>query len=344
MQYVPMTKFHASVAANGDITPGAAYAGFMTTTLDHSDFGVFHILLEDPVANTWEMWRYDATAVSGSRETRMYSSDVNGNASIALPAADLCCSLVAHPNSYLLSTHDHPGDTQPLVRSLSSTGVGAGADIGIDSPYSLAVSGAVKDTSPRSVVIGGCAGDIETTSVGYEASAETHVDTSTYATISAAGSVALGYRAKTMAAGEVALGNANMSHMSGVPIMTDPPFGGGTFVFKAVGGYNDTLHEYTLSDIPLSLGPLNTAASPDWIIHVQGIISARATDAANNKVVKVEWVTGGTLTQNVLTQGANNISLGLALSGEKLQVTVAATEGLSLTGYLHVTKIAYQAV
>ncbi len=343
MQYVPMTKFHAAVAANGDITPGSAFSGFVTNTLDSADYGVYHILIEDMAAFTWELWRYDATAVSGSRRTRM-RSNAGGSATLTLPAADLSCTLTALPNSYIVNSHSSSIGNAPKLRSVNSTGMGYFVDIGFDSPNSLAISGTTRDNSPRSVVIGGWVGDIEATSVGYEAHAESHSDPLTYDTISKAGSVALGYRAESMAAGEVALGSANMSHMSGVPIMTDPPAAGGTFPFKAVGGWDGNLSVYILHGMPSGLGPLYTAANPTWVIYVQGIIVARASDAANNKVVKVEWVTGGSLTQTVLTQGANNISLGLALNGENLEATVAATTGLVLTGYLHVTKIGHPIV
>jgi len=335
-----MTKFHAAVAANGDITPGSAFSGFVTSALNSADYGVFHILLEDTAAFTWELWRYDATAASGARSERLYSN-AGGSATLTLPAADLSCSLVAHPNSYVMSSHEYLSGRPPLVRSLASTAIGPNTEIDINSPRSLAINGTIRTDSPRSIAIGGWAGDIETTSDGFEAQAESHADPSTYNTISKAGSVALGYRAQAMAAGEVALGSANMSHMSGVPIMCDMFGVGGTFPFKAVGGWDDTLYSHVLYDMPVGLGPLYTAADPSWVIYVQGIIVARATSPADNKVVKVEWVTDGVLTQTVIMQGANNISLGLALIDGNLQATVAATAGLTLAGYLHVTKIAY---
>jgi hypothetical protein len=42
-----------------------------------------------------------------------------------------------------------------------------------------------------------------------------------------------------------------------------------------------------------------------------------------------------------MSQGANNISLGLAISGMMLSATVAATAGLTLSGYLHLTKVTW---
>jgi len=339
MQYLPKVKFHAAVAANGDITPGAAFSGFKTSTLDTADFGVFHILIENTAATLWELWRYDATAASGSRRVIMKTSDAYDGSVLTLPAADLTCSFVAPPQGYVLNTHQSLGGIPPLVKSKDCVGVGAGADVGTGSQDSIAISGTVRDGSPRSVVCGGWAGAPETTSLGFEATAENYSDPSTYDPISVAGSVAVGYRAKTMAAGEVALGSMDMSHMSGIPVRTDDPSAGGTFMFKAVAGYDGTASQFVLADITTNLGPINNEPGSAWIVHIQGIIVANADNAANNKIVKVEWVTGGTLTQTVLTNGANNISLGLALSGMRLTATVSAVAGLRLNGYLHVTKI-----
>lgn len=334
MQYQPKTKFNAALDVNGDIVPGAAYLGFLTSTLSNADYGVYCCLLEDPATNAWEICRYDATQTSGNRRVTLYGG-------LSSPLTGLTCSLVAHPNSYALSTYPYLADLAPIVRSENSTGIGAGADVGAGSGYGLAINGVVRDSSPRSVAVGGFAGKPETVAIGFEASTDSFTDQSTEITVDTGGSQAIGYRARSSVAGEVALGCANMSHMSGAPVMTDDPSAGGTFLFRAVSGYEGGIN--VLKDI-LSGGktfePPASASNPQWVIHVQGTIVARATDAANGKVVKVEWATGGTLTQTVLTQGANNISLGLALNGMRLQATVGAVAGLKLAGYLHLTKIA----
>lgn len=342
MEYQPRVKFDAVLDVNGDIVPGTAQPGFLTSTLSGDDYGVYFCLLENPANNTWEICRYDATADSGSRRVVLFGS--GGYASgLTAPLTGLTCSLVAHPNGYVLNTHVRTADTPAKVRSVDATGIGAMPDIGTACQNSLAINGTVRDDSPRSIAIGGWAGGIETVSIGFEASAESFIESSTEVEVNLQGSVAIGYRAKTTAGGEVALGSANASHMSGIPVMTENPEAGGTFVFKAVAGYDGINYLNILSDL---LGgadtykPFFSASDPQWVFHVQGTVVARATDAANDKVVKVEWVTGGTLTQAVLTQGANNISLGLALDGMRLQATVAAVAGLRLAGYLHVTKVA----
>lgn len=340
MQYQARVKFNAALDANGDIVPGSAYAGFLTSELSAGDYGVYHLLLEHPPTNNWEICRYDATQAAGSRRVTLYSG--SGSA-LDGPLTGLNCSLVAHPNSYVLNTHTYLSDYPPIVRSANSTGIGAGPDIGVGSPNSLAINGTVRDDSPRSVVAGGWAGSPETVSIGFEASTEVFADQATYESINTAGSIAIGYRARATAAGEVALGSANTSHTSGIPLMTDDPSGGGTFLFKAVAGYDSDNDVFILANIAggnETYKPPYPASSPQWVIHVQGTIVARADDAADGKVVKVEWVTGGALVQTVLTQGANDISLGLALNGMRLQATVDAVAGLKLAGYLHLTKVA----
>lgn len=342
MKYQTKTKFLVAIDDVGNITPGAAVSGFSPSALT-PDFtgGVYFCLIEDPATNAWELCQFKPDAGNASEKRKvMYSSD-SGNFILSTLATGLTCSMVAHPNSYSFSTHEWPGGQAPDVRSPSSTGIGAGADVGASSQYSLAIGGTVRDNSPRSVAVGGTAGGAEAVSLGYEAETGDFTDNYSYATINTPGSVAIGYRARTTMAGEVALGSANSSHMSGVPVMTAPPEDGGTFLFQAVAGHDGS--NYVLADIAAgaeSYKPPYPASSPQWVIHVQGIIVARASSADDGKVIKVEWVTGGALTQTVLTQGANDISLGLALVGMRLQATVAATVGLKLSGYLHLTKVA----
>jgi len=343
MQYIPRVKFNAALDASGNIVPGAAYPGYKTTTFDTTALGLYHCLLEDPATGNWEICRYDPAQASGSRRQTIYTG---ASGALASTLTGLTCSFVAHPNSYVISTNVPPGDYAPEVLSLRSTAMGPNAMVEASSDYSLAVLGTVRESSPRSLTVGGWAGGSDSVSVGYEADTSTFTDGYSYDTISTAGSVAIGRRARSSAAGEVALGSSDSSHMSGVPVMTADPSAGGTFVFQAVGRYDDATFNFVLSDMAsdvYTLVPKSTASNASWVIHVQGIIVAKATNSANDKVVKVEWVTGGSLSQTVMTNGANNISLGLALSGMRLQATVAAVAGLRLSGYLHVTKVAYMA-
>ncbi len=334
MQYIPRVKFNAALDASGNIVPGAAYPGYKTTTFDTTALGLYHCLLEDPATGNWEICRYDPAQASGSRRQTIYTG---ASGALASTLTGLTCSFVAHPNSYVVGTYESPGDTAPDVQSVGSTGVGANASVGAGSDDSLAVVATVRSNSPRSVAIGGWAGATESVALGYEASAESYVTGSEFV-VTSTGSVAVGYRARTTSAGEVALGNAELPHMSGVPVMTDDPTAGGTFTFKPVGRFDGSA--FVLGEFVNPNGTFTPQGEASgWVVHVQGVIVARATDPANDKVVKVEWVTGGSLTQTVLTNGANNISLGLALSGMMLQATVAAVGGLKLSGYLHLTKI-----
>lgn len=341
MQYLPKRKFLVTKNSDGTITAGAAVSGFLVDLMDSTNpADLYTCLLESPTGDDWELVVYDPNATNANNFRSIIGSSAGGSDVLPTDVPGLFCTLVAHPNSYVLSTG---AGLAPDVRSESSTGVGAGADVGTGSPNSLAVNSTVRDNSPRSISIGGWAGASETVSVGFEASAENFTDNFSYATVNTGCSVAIGYRAKVTAGGEVALGSANASHMSGIPLMTDDPSAGGTFLFKSVAGFDADNYVNILSALVEgneTYKPPYPASSPQWVIHVQGTIVARATDAANGKVVKVEWVTGGTLAQTVLTQGANNISLGLALNGMRLQATVGAVAGLKLAGYLHVTKVA----
>jgi len=245
----------------------------------------------------------------------------------------------ARQNSYVINSHDSSNDATPDIRSLRSVGVGARASVGVDSDFSIAVAGSVYDSSPRSLVIGGNSGSPECISIGLDSYTQPFTDRQSYATISTAGSVAIGHGSQSRAAGEVALGSASGSHMSGIPIRTENPSAGGTFIFKAVAGYDTAIILADLESDQYTFTPNDNWTGTPWVIHVQGIVVARADNSANDKVVKVEWITGGSLTQTVMTNGANNLSLGLALNGMRLQSTVAAVAGLRLTGYLHITKI-----
>ena len=342
MQYTPKVKFHASLSG-GDIVPGAAFTGYETTTFSTTNLGLYHCLLEDPASGKWEICRYDPSAASGFRRQTIYSSSLGA---LASTLTGLTCSFVAHPNSYVLNTHAYPGDYAPIVRSSACTGIGANTDIGTNSAESIAIGGVVRDDSAQSVVVGQAFAGNQTVTLGYYAKSDPVTNSGNYTTYSRRGSVAIGNRAQSTVAGEVALGSASIPHMSGVPVMTADPSAGGTFTFKSVAGYDDTNYLFILEDIVPAPGEFLPGdgggggnSFGNWIVHVQGVIVARATDPANDKVVKVEWVTGGSLTQTVLTNGANNISLGLALSGMMLQATVAAVGGLKLSGYLHLTKI-----
>jgi len=339
MEYVSRAKFHATLGTDGVITPGAAFAGYVTSPLS-SGYGVYYCLLETIAGDGWIIVAYDPDATDVS--DRFQTSESGG---VGVPTGtDISCSLIVPAHNYVSDTHMGSPGPAPLIESVRGIAIGKGANIGTGSADSLTLAGSVLADSPHSVSVGGYAGAAETTAVGFGASTAQFMDES-YNNISTAGSTAIGYRASSSAAGEVALGNASVPHMSGVPIMTADPSEGGTFTFQAVAGYDTTNYAYLLANIAdlKTLEPYYPASGASWVIHVQGIIVARATDTADDKVVKVEWVTGGTLTQTVMAQGANNISLGLALSGMRLQATVAAVAGLKLSGYLHVTKIAYKA-
>lgn len=342
MIYTPKVKFNAALNASGDIVPGSAFLGFETSTLGSASFGRYHVLVEDLTANRWEICRYDPSLASGSRRVVLYAGS---SGSLTVPNAAVVCSFVAHPYAYVLNTHTQVEGYAPTAESARCMVLGAGASTGADSADSVNISGAVT-SSPSSVVVGGSVQGARTTAIGRESSASERYNNGTSQTYDRGGSVAIGYRAESTAAGEVTLGCAEIPHMSGVPLMTDNPSGGGTFTFRAVKLYNGSTFE--LADILSNTGSYLPGDGGgggndfgNWVVHVQGIIVARADVAANNKVVKVEWVTGGALAQTVLTQGANNIGLGLALSGMLLTATVSATAGLKLSGYLHLTKITW---
>lgn len=337
MQHLPRVKFNASLAANGDIIPGAATNGFLADAL-----GVLcHVLIENPTTFAWEICQYDPSQASGSRKTTLYSSA----GALSAPQSGLVASFVAHPNAYVLSSHPSGTASAPTAASARATVIGPGAITEANSIDSLNVCGLIQDPSPESVVVG--AGQVKgrrAVAIGFEAYAKEVFNSGSYNTYSREGSVAIGYRAESTTGGEVSLGSANIPHMSGVPIMTNPPSAGGTFTFRAVTTYDSG---FQLVDV-VTEGPFLPGDGGgggndfgNWVLHVQGTIVARATDPDNHKVVKVEWVTGGALSQTVMTNGANNISLGLALASGQLEATVAATAGLTLSGYLHITKITW---
>lgn len=339
MQYTPRVKFSAALAANGDIIPGAAALGFLADGLSTPN----HILLENPTTFAWEICRYDPAAASGSRKQTVYSSD-SGNP-LTAPQTGLTASFVAHPAAYVLNTHTGASGYAPSSASVSTVVVGGGAVIEGTSDNSINFGGLVREGSPFSTVLGGTTDGARTIAIGREAQAEKRFNQYSYNEYSHDGAVALGYRAATTAAGEVVLGTSSVPHASGVPIATSNPSGGGTFTFQAVAGHDGS--NFILAPIcaegPFLPGDGGGGGTDfgNWVLHVQGVIVARASDAANDKVVKVEWVTGGTLAQTVMTFGANDINLGLALSAGQLNATVAAIAGLRLSGYLRIAKISW---
>lgn len=88
-------KFNAALAANGDITPGAAITGFKTDALSS---GVFTILIERPGTGDWQICTYDTGAASGSRRTMVEESA--GSPFATLPATGLVATFVAPIGAY----------------------------------------------------------------------------------------------------------------------------------------------------------------------------------------------------------------------------------------------------
>lgn len=340
MKYLPRIKFNAELDANGDIVAGTAVSGFLAATFDSGVFGLHPCLLEDPATGNWELCQYNPSLAPGLRR----STEFNGGAGpFPNGQTGLTCSFVAHQNSLVADTYGGPQSCE--VKATRSVGIGAQTTIGVGSGNSAAILGGVYPGCPDSMVLGGYSYSPGSVAIGSGAQSGGFYDElDTGIQYAGDNSVAIGCEASTNTAGEVALGYAGGSHMSGIPVMTAPLSAGGTFTFKALGGHDGT--NYLLFDIPPGVNtfvPNSTYTDPQWVFHVQGLIVARATDPANNKVVKVEWVTGGTLTQTVMTQGANNVSLGLALDGMLLQATVGIVAGLKLSGYLHLTKVALPA-
>ena len=339
MNYLPRIKFNADLDANGDIVPGTAVSGFLAATFDSGVFGLYPCLLEDPISGNWELCQYNPFLAPGLRR----STEFNGGAGpFPNNQTGLTCSFVAHQNSLVADTYG--GDQSCEVHSARSVGIGALSYVQTGSANSAAVLGGVIANCPDSMVLGGYSYSPGSVAIGSDASAGGFYDEVGAVQYAGNNSIAIGYEAATNTAGEVALGHADGPHMSGIPVMTGPLGAGGTFTFKAVGGHDGT--NYLLFDMPAGVNtfvPNYTPSAPKWVFHVQGLIVARATDPANNKVVKVEWVTDGVLAQTVMTQGANNVSLGLALNGMLLQATVGIVAGLKLSGYLHLTKVALPA-
>jgi hypothetical protein len=289
MQYAPRIKFAASLNASGDIVPGAASNGYATSALGE----LCCILLENPTTFAWEICQYDPSQASGSRKSTLYSSA----GALAAPQSGLVASFVAHPNSYVLSSHPVTSHYAPSAASVNATVIGPGATTDTNSADSLNICGTVRDPSPNSVLVGnGWVKGRRTVAVGFEASAQEVFNTGTYLTYSREGSTAIGYRAQSTTGGEVALGCADISHMSGVPIMTNDPSAGGTFTFRAVSTYDAG---FALVDILDNTGTFLPGdgggggnSFGNWVVHASGIIVARASSAADYKVVKVEWVSG----------------------------------------------------
>lgn len=339
MKFETRIKFNCSVSAQGDITIGSAVPGFLAGDFTSQTYNVFHILLENAANGGWVTAIYDADAAAGTRFTFVDA----GTTSISFPQASLVCSFIAPPSSLVVGSY-RGTPKSATVSSLNSVALGNRGAVGNNAPNSLAVVGAVNDGAQAGVAVGEGAtvGAPQGIAIGVNAEVQDQTDFQTFNTISNQGAMAIGHRAKSTTGGEVVLGNSGMAHMSGVPIATGDVSAGGTFTFKAVAGFDGNLYQPILTEIMSTnqaFVPQNTERLSGWVIHIQGVIVARADVAANNKTVKVEWVTGGTLTQTTLTNGANDISLGLAMNAGRLETTVAAIAGLRLEGYLHITKI-----
>ncbi len=350
MQYEPRVKFNATIDGSGSIVPGTAFGGFETTTFaTGAEVEPYICLLEHSATGNWEICAYTPSASAGSRRNMIYAKN---STPLANSLSGVVCSFVAHPNAYLVT---RGSNLPPMAAGDNSTAIGpaarveAGATgsaaivgtVGTDSTTALALAGIVQDYSPFAIGIAGTAGSLGALTIGGEA--KKYQDPYTYSDVYCQYATAIGKKSVALMAGEAVFGSSSMSHRSGLPIHTEEASGGGTFPFLPWGGYDES------SNIILGTMPYygfepkyNTTHPYDWVFHIVGYVVARADNAANNKMVKVEWVTGGTLTQTVLSNGANNISLGLTLNteGNTLSATVTAIAGLRLAGYLHITKIA----
>ncbi len=362
MQYIPRVKFYATIDSSGSIVPGTAFGGFETTTFaTGAELEPYICLLEHSATGNWEICAYSPSASAGFRRSMIYAKN---STPLANSLTGVVCSFVAHPNAYIAV---RGSNLPPVAAGNGSTAMGsaarveAGAEssvavvgtVGVDSDHAISLCGTVGDTSSYALAIAGNVREGGTGSVAIQGAVKgrkalviggdtgySDYYTGTYRECHYA--TAIGVGSVAMMVGEAAIGSAVMSHRSGVPIRTSDLSGGGTASFRPWGGY-DTSDNIVLDSLPsYGFAPVyNSGDAEVWVMHVVGYIVARADNVANNKMVKVEWVTGGTLTQTVLTNGANNISLGLDLDvdGYTLSATVSAIAGLRLSGYLHITKI-----
>lgn len=349
MKFEPRYKFSASLDAVGDITPGAAINGYLAHTLATDAVG-FHVLLEQPSTNAWQLCLYNPNATAGSRRTMIHESA--GTPFATVPMSGLIASLIAPETAYVASSS---ATVSPIVDSLYSLAVGGSASVSASSIESVAVGVTAESRATGSTALGYGAiaqnaysvmlgngtfsdGDYSTV-VGYQTKADT------YALGGASSGVNLfGSKAWAALVGETSFGSVLRPQVSFVPIraVAGVAAAAGTYALESFDGEGNS---------STVTGTLVRSSGGGTLqgVRVQGTIVCTATTSTNNRVFDVDYyvtalpsaaVSYSTFTAKY-TGGAGTLTLAVSSAGALTITTGAAYAGLKVTGNLMVTKIVY---